>query len=61
MRLVHAGKDKKIGWREIKEMEKQINGHSIAWVKMHGTGENHGHTDRVIDSKVTSSKNRSKM
>ena len=38
MGLVHVGKDRKIGWKEIEEMEKQINGHSIAWVKMHGRG-----------------------
>ena len=30
----HAGKDKVIGRGEIAEMEKQINGHSTAWVKM---------------------------
>ena len=61
MGLVHAGKDKHISWGKIEEIEKQINGHSIAWFKMHGTGENHGHKDRVIDSKVTRSKNRSTM
>ena len=61
MGQMHAGKDKRISWRKIEEIEKQLNGHSIAWVKIYGTGENHGHTDRVIDSKVTKSKNRSTM
>ena len=61
MGMIHAGKDKKIGEKEIAEMEKQINGHSVAWAKMHNTGEHHGHKDRVIDSKVSKSKNLSTM
>ena len=61
MGMIHTEKDKKIGWNEIQEMEKQINGHSVAWVKMHNTGEHHGHHDRVIDSKVSRSKNLSTM
>jgi hypothetical protein len=39
---VHASKDKKISMKEIAEMERQINGHSIAWVKMWDTGGNNG-------------------
>ena len=61
MGLVHAGKDKIISWRKINEMEKEINGHSIAWAKMHNSGENHGHQGRVMDSKVNRSNNRSTM
>ena len=61
MGMIHTEKDKKIGWKEIQEMEKQINGHSIAWAKMHNTGESHGHQSRVIDSKVSRSKNLSTM
>ena len=47
--------------KEIAETEKQINGHSTAWVKMYGTGANNGHTYRVIDSKISRSKNISTM
>ena len=61
MGMMHTNKDKKIGWKEIEEMEKQINGHSIAWVKMYNTGESHGHKDRVMDSKVSRSRNLSTM
>ena len=61
MGTIHTSKDKKIGWREIHEMEKQTNGQSIAWAKMHNTGESHGQLHRVIDSKVTRSKNLSTM
>ena len=57
----HAGKDKLVSRKEIAEIEKEINGHSIAWVKMNGTGDNNGHKNRVIDSKVTRSKNISTM
>ena len=61
MGMMHAGKDKKITRKEIHEMEKQTNGHSIAWAKMQNTGENHGHRGRVMDSKVGKSKNLSTM
>ena len=54
-------RDKLISRKKIEEMEKEINGHSTAWVKMHGNGTNNGHTDRVIDSKTTRSKNLSTM
>ena len=57
----HAGKDKLVSRKEIAEIEKEINGHSIAWVKMNRTGDNNGHKNRVIDSKVTRSKNISTM
>jgi hypothetical protein len=61
MGLVHAGKDKIINWRKINEMEKEMNGHSVAWAKIYKSGENHGQQGRVIDSKVTRSNNRSTM
>ena len=34
MGMMHASKDKKIGRKEIHEMKKQTNAHSIAWAKM---------------------------
>ena len=57
----HTSKDKLVGRKEIAETEKQINGHSTAWVKMYGTGANNGQTFRVIDSKISRSKNISTM
>ena len=61
MGLEHAGKDKIISRKKIEEIEKEINGHSIVLVKMHGTGSNNGQKDRAIDSKTTCSKNLSTM
>jgi hypothetical protein len=44
-----------IGRKQIVEMEKQLNGHVYFWAKIWGSGEAHGHKDRIIDSKVVSS------
>ena len=58
---IHTKNDKKITREEIHEIEKQLNGHSVAWVKMWGTGADNGHQDRVIDSKTTKSNNLASM
>ena len=34
------------------DKEKHLNGHVFFWFKMWGSGENHNHRDRIIDSKV---------
>ena len=51
----HTKKDVEIGRKQIIEMEKQLNGHVFFWAKIWGSGEAHGHKDRIIDSKVVSS------
>ena len=37
------------------EIERQLNGHVFFWSKMWGSGDDHGHRARIIDSKVVSS------
>jgi hypothetical protein len=51
----HTKKDVEIGRKQIIEMEKQLNGHVFFWAKIWGSGEAHGHKDRIIDSNVVSS------
>ena len=57
----HTSKDRKINRKEINEIEKQLNGHCVAWAKMWGSGETWGHKGRIIDSKVTKSNNTADM
>ena len=52
---VHTGKDENIERKGIIEIEKQLNGHVFFWAKMWGSGDDHNHRDRIIDSKVVSS------
>ena len=55
MGLEHTKKDEEVTSKEVREMEKQVNGHVFFWVKMWGSGDSHGQRDRIIDSKVVSS------
>ena len=55
MKSDHTGKDEEIDRKGIIEIEKQLNGHVFFWSKIWGSGEDHGHRDRIIDSKVVSS------
>ena len=55
--MKHTEKDKKIGRVEIIEIEKNLNGHSIAWVKMFNSGQDHKHGERIMSSKITRSEN----
>ena len=53
----HTANDKKIDMVEVIEIEKNINGHSMAWCKTWGTGEDHNHSERVMSSRTTNSNN----
>ena len=57
----HTKKDEEIEIREVKEMEKIINNHTIAWSLMWNSGENHDHVDRIVKSKVTRSGNQANL
>ena len=57
MGKVHTDKDKEVKRKDVIEIEKILNGHSISWVKMFSTGLDHGHVDRVMSSKTTRSEN----
>ena len=57
----HTKKDKPITATEIDIIEKQLNGHCIAWAKMNSCGENWNHMPRILESKTTKSRNVAKM
>ena len=57
----HIEKDKQIDRNEIKEIEKQINGHTSMWIKMTNQGENHNHEGRTRESKISRSNNLAQM
>ena len=57
----HVRKDKEITLDEVKEKEKILNSHSLAWLKMWNTGEAHQHKDRIRSSKVSHSGNRADL
>jgi hypothetical protein len=51
----HTEKDEMVNRKGIIEKEKNLNGHVFFCLKMWGSGDSHGHRDRIIDSKVVSS------
>ena len=57
----HTKKDKIVTATEIDIIEKQLNGHCIAWTKMNNSGENWNHMSRIMESKTTKSRNTAKM
>ena len=57
----HVGKDRVIDRDELVRREKLINQHSMAWCKMWRTGEDHGHEDRIRQSKISNSENKNKL
>jgi hypothetical protein len=58
---VHTRKDKPVKREEIREIEKNLNGHSRMWAKMMNVGEHANHEDRVMDSVTTKSQNLATM
>ena len=57
----HISKDKPVTSTEIDLIEKQLNGHCIAWAKMNNSGENWNHMSRIMESKTSKSRNTAKM
>ena len=57
----HTKEDKLISREKIREIDKLMSEHSIAWCSMWGTGRNHDQEDRVISSKTSKSENRAKL
>ena len=51
----HTMRDEKIERKAIIEREKQLKGHVFFWSKIWGSGDDHNHRDRIIDSKVVTS------
>ena len=47
--------------REVREMERVVHGHTVAWDQVWRTGEDHGHQDRVLRSRATRSGNQATL
>ena len=57
----HTSKDEEISWEEMKEYEKVVTSHTVAWDVIWKTGEDHNHLDRVIRSRNTRSGNNANL
>ena len=50
-----VGSDRKVDRNEAKKIERKINDHTRFWIKMTNLGENHGHYQRMNESKINNS------
>ena len=57
----HVGKDREIERPELVRREKTLNQHSMSWIKMWRTGQDHDHEDRIRQSKISNSENRADL
>ena len=57
----HTDKDREISWQKVREMERKVNMHALAWDLIWRTGEDHGHQDRVTKSRATRSGNQATL
>ena len=53
---VHTQKDREIGKKLVRKIERRINGHTSMWIKITGAGEYWNHQDRFRESYITHSK-----
>ena len=57
----HTNKDTEISWAQMRELEKNVSEHAVAWEMIWNTGEDHNHQDRIIKSKSTKSRNQANL
>ena len=57
----HIKKDKEITWKQVRELETVVSSHTLAWDLIWNTGDDHGHNNRVIKSRVTRSGNQATL
>ena len=53
----HTKNDREVTRSELIEIEETINGHTRAWTQIWNSGQDHKHTARIMNSKVTHSEN----
>ena len=61
MGQVHIKQDKELSRSDMIRTDKILNGNSMAWCKIWGTGSAHGHEERIMTSKTSKSENSSDM
>ena len=57
----HTKKDTEIEWQKVREMEKIVNQHTVAWELMWRSGEDHNHQERIVRSRATRSGNQANL
>ena len=57
----HVSKDKEISRNEVQEIQKIVNGHSMAFSLIFNSGQDHNHTARIIRSKNSNSENQASL
>ena len=61
MGLEHTSKDKEIDWNKVRELERKVIQHTIAWELIWQGGDDHNHKDRIIRSRATKSGNQANL
>ena len=61
MGQVHIKKDKEIGREQVREIDKKMNNHAVAWCAIWNSGQNHDQMDRITASKQSKSENTAKL
>ena len=59
--MQHVAGDRVINREELRDIERHLNGHGMAWSKIWGTGKAHNHEDRVMSSRNSCSENTSDL
>ena len=59
--LRHTSKDEEVSWERVREMERKVNSHTIAWNLIWRAGEDHGHQERILKSRATRSGNQARL
>ena len=53
MGLKDSSRDREINRKELRQVEKRLNDHTLMILKVVNAGESHGHLDRITKSKLT--------
>ena len=61
MGMEHVKGDKIVSRARIKEVDKIMNEHCMAWCGIWGTGQQHGQEDRILASKTSRSENTARL
>ena len=53
----HTKNNREVNRQELIDIEETINGHTRAWTQIWSSGQDHNHTSRIMNSKITHSEN----
>ena len=61
MGMEHTRKDTEIEWNQVREMERKVSQHTMAWDLMWNSGEDHYIKERIVKSRATRSGNQANL